>query len=51
MMEKMRNDKESDKNAWSIYVMCPSDSTIGAECTLSWVSNDEEELLGQLQTT
>jgi len=45
MMEKMRNDEKSDKNAKGIYVMCLSDSAIGAESTLSWISDDEEECI------
>jgi len=34
MMEKMRNDTKRDKNAKGIYVMCPSDSAIGAVSAL-----------------
>jgi len=30
----MRNDERSDKNAKGIYIMCPSDSTIGAMSAL-----------------
>jgi len=30
----MRNDEKRDKNAKGIYIMCPSDSAIGAMSTL-----------------